>query len=221
MSCTARQGHLLGAAGITAANQGKLTQEQRVAAATAADEAELSDQGSLEVSSGGDTDGEISGSDGSLFGGDSSSDEEGMEALLQSDLAENGLPAEARQGRKPLPQVTALERLLHKRGGDVSTSYDELQAEPPKAQGGRTATWHAPFRGISLAAAAPLDVCAGLLPDTPLPAAAAHASSGAAPPPAVHCVQASGSGVTPGQRRTLLQGRVMPWSQSTGTCAAC
>ena len=134
MSCTARQGHLLGAAGITAANQGKLTQEQRTS------EADESDWGSLEVSSGGNTDGENSGSDRSLFGGDSSSDEEGMKALLQRDLADNGLPAEAQQGRKPLPQVTALERLLHERGGDVSTSYDELQAEPPKAQGGRTAT---------------------------------------------------------------------------------
>ena len=141
MSCTARHSHLLGAAGITAANQGKLAQEQRAAAAAAAAaEAEASDWGSLEATSGGDTEGEDSGSDGSLFGGDSSSDEEGMKALLQSDPAEGELPAEARQGRKPLPQVTALERLLHKRGGDSSPSNDEVPAELPKAQGGCNAT---------------------------------------------------------------------------------
>lgn len=136
MSCTARHGHLLGAAGITAASQGKLAQEQRAAAA----EAEVSDWDSREASSGGDAQGSDSGSDDSLFGGDSSSDEEGMAAPLQSDLTEGELPAEARQGRKPLPQITALERLLHKRGGGSSNSNDEVPAEPLKAQGGCTAT---------------------------------------------------------------------------------
>ena len=140
MSCTARHGHLLGAAGITAANQGKLAQEQRAAAAAAAAGAEASDGGSLEASSGGDTEGEDSGSDMSLLGGGSSSDEEGMKALLHSDPAEGKLPAEGQQGRKPLPQITALERLLHNRDGDFSPCNNEAPAEPPKAQGGCFAT---------------------------------------------------------------------------------